>query len=656
MTLYRQLLIFILVILLLLFTGMWGSKLNTTRDYLINQMESHAQDTATSLGLSLTTFISDKDIPGIETMINAVFDRGYYRSIILFDMEGKKIVSSTQEVKVKAVPQWFIRIVPLQPPKAESLVMKGWQRAGKIVVESHPGFAYDTLWRTSVSTAIWFTVSAIGAALLGSIGLALLLRPLRRVEAQALKLCNREYQTQERIPRTRELKQVVSAMNQMTSKVQQMFFEQASIADNLLQQTFQDTVTGLGNRRYMEGQVISKISEKKFQVQGVFLLLQCTQLHEVNTKQGYGAGDRLLKTVAEILTRECEKKGASLARLGGGDFAILLPNIEEEDAKELLHRILLESKHALDGLLQPDECEGEGGVVGGGVCYTCPLDFNKLLSGADEALRSAIYGGEIRGLIVEEESKERTFPKERAEWKPFLEHIIKQDAIELFYQKTVSPQDITNPVHLEIFTRIPMADTSFVPAGLFIPLAEKYDFIQDLDRGVITTILEQQEQVTVTQRLAINLSLVALSEESFYVWLLEKLHSLPVDGLKFNFEFSENRLLQHMDLVGRFREDIKEMGHYIGIDHFGQGLNHFGYLQTLMPNYVKIDRAITRNLTAEGDDIVFFIRSLCTVAHSLDIRVIGEGIETKEQLALLESIPLDALQGYYIHHPEPLFT
>ena len=130
MTLYRQLLIFTLVLFVVLFTGIWLEKLHSTRSFLVTQMQSHAQDTATSLGLSISPIMADDDISTVDTMINAVFDRGYYRVISLKDMQGSVITERVLQVQIDGVPDWFIDLIPIKPPSAESLVMAGWNQAG----------------------------------------------------------------------------------------------------------------------------------------------------------------------------------------------------------------------------------------------------------------------------------------------------------------------------------------------------------------------------------------------------------------------------------------------------------------------------------------------------------------------------------------------
>ena len=107
MTLHRQLLLFTLVLCFFLFVGVWIYKLQTTRIFLQNQLEVHAQDTATSLALSLSPLIGEDDLAAVETMMNAIFDRGYYREIVFSDIEGTVVLKRVLPITVDGVPDWF---------------------------------------------------------------------------------------------------------------------------------------------------------------------------------------------------------------------------------------------------------------------------------------------------------------------------------------------------------------------------------------------------------------------------------------------------------------------------------------------------------------------------------------------------------------------
>ncbi len=650
MTLYRQLLLYSFILLFFLFAGFWSIKLNSTKTFLSNQLESHAQDTATSLGLSLSTHAKKNDIAAMETMINAVFDRGYYRIIQLRNIKEEMLIDRTLEVTLDSVPAWFINIVPLATPSATALIMDNWNRAGFITVESHPGHAYETLWKTAVTTLIWFGIAAVIVAFLGGIGLQFLLRPLREVEQQALALCNKTYRIQDKIPRTRELQRVVTAMNLMTNKIREIFDDQAKTADLYRQRAYQDQLTCIGNRRYLEGQIKAKLTTGDDAVNGSFLLIQLNDLQALNLKHGYQAGDSLIKESAVIIKNACTAvANAAPCRLAGGDFALFLPSAGEDSATDIAASILSD----LHRLKEKHLSSADHVAFIGGVTYQQGVSFNQLLAEADTALRSARHDGKRTPAIHPVSISDKS-PLGTMQWTKTLQKALKERTVALFIQPTVNQHNRNEIIHMEILARITEGADTFLPARMFVPLAERLDLIQQLDRIIIEKALEANQQGILSGRIAVNLSPLSLKNQSFYSWLVQTLQGLPPGSLKFNFEFAELQAVQHIQLIKNFTNLIQKKGHYLGIDHFGQGLVHFGYLKSLSPNYVKIDKALTNELQDEESDSYFFINSLCNVAHSLDIRVMVEGVENEQQWQILQKVNLDAVQGYYIKKPELL--
>ena len=651
MTLYRQLLLFSLVTLICLCAGLWVGDHKRTRDFLVDQLESHAQDTATSLGLSLSTLAKGTDVPAMEAMINVLFDRGYYRLIQLRDVKGEVVIDRQADIAVGGVPSWFIRLTPLAAPRAEALIMHAWQQTGAVVVESHPGYAYRTLWQSALAAALWFAAAAVAVALLGGLGLRRLLRPLIEVEEQALALCDRRFHIQKRLPRTRELRRVVTAMNRITERIRELFAEQAMFADTLRQRAYQDSLTGLGNRRFLEAQIKALLEDKETAAQGVFLHFEILDLQVVNQHQGYATGDRLIRETAVSLQRACaELPEAIVARLGGGDLVLLLPNTDTATASRLADRVLEDLSHPAAGQPSPQA----GIVVCGGVAYEGAPGLSDLLTMAGTALNTARYHRDHKAVITSPVAGPVAIAAGRAEWKPLIEDIIANRAISLYAQPTVIRGDKGRIVHHEILTRVIDAEGNHLSIVQFLPMAEQLGLMPAFDRIILERIFALPPELFTPQRLTINLSPLSLTDDEFVAWLNRRLRQCVATGLSLNFEFPEFRAIRHLDLLKVFAERIRPMGHALGIDHFGQGPTHFGYLRSLLPDYVKIDRAITTELHSEQSDSHFFVSALCTVAHSLDIRVIVEGVETEDQWHTLSALPIDAVQGFFIRRPAPL--
>ncbi len=651
MTLYRQLLIFTLVLFFLLFTGTWFAKLNSTRTFLLDQLESHAQDTATSLGLSISPHMKQSDLTAAETMVNAVFDRGYYRIVRLTDVEGGVLIDRTLPVRIEGVPQWFVSLVPLETPSATSIVLAGWTQAGTVFVESHPGYAYKTLWETVVRTSLWFVAMIVVVLVGGGFGLQVLLRPLKRVEHQADILCKKQYEIQTDLPRTRELRRVVEAMNRMTYKVKDMFDEQARVAERLRKNAYHDQLTGLGNRRYLEGQVSTRLHRKDSSINGAFLLIELHGLQDLNQAKGFEAGDELVKRVGQLLRSSVEHvPHCALARLTGGNFALFLPDVSFGEAERIAESIVTGfAQVAVEGLALSENVGHVGGVV-----YDRTTELGQLLSGADTALRGAQQKGvntwNVNTLADESEAAARG----QKRWRDILGKALEEKNVFLFVQQVVRCDDRGNTVHLEVFSRIMEESGKLMSAGLFVPLAERLGMISALDRVVLEKVMENKTGLLETDKLSVNLSPASLKDEAFREWLLRALREMGAAGPRLTFEFAEFGTVRNLELVRDFGREVQKLGHGYGLDHFGQGFSNFGYLQSLRPDFVKIDRAYTDELLSRESDSHFFIGSLVGVAHSLDIMVVAEGVETEEQFNLLRELNLDAAQGYLIGRPEPL--
>lgn len=652
MTLYRQLLIFTLFLFFILFAGTWAAKLQSTRTFLHDQLETHAQDTATSLGLSISPHFARNDLPAVETVINAVFDSGYYRVIRLTDISEEVLIDRTLTVTIEDIPKWFIKLIPLETPGAESLIMTGWIQAGDIFVDCHPGYAYKTLWETATHTFFWFLLTYIGVNIIGGVGLRILLRPLRRVELQAEALCKKQYEIQEPpLPRTRELRRVVNAMNRMTLKVKSMFDEQARIAEQLRKNAYINPLTGLGNRRYLEEQVTTRLNRGEVRSIGAFLIVQVHDLQKINQEKGFQAGDELLVKVAEILRKTTgQMANTALAHLTGGDFTIFIPDAAYGDAEHVAENVADKlARLAPEQLTLSDNIGHVGAIV-----YDNQTTFKDLLSGADANLRIAQQAGPNQWLITSMNKQNGSEQKGGGEWKNTLKRVLEKEEISIYGQPTANCSNLKELLHVEIFSRIVEESGKIISAGAFMPLAERSGITADLDRLILSKTLQIPADKLPVNKIAVNICPASLQDESFTKWVFATLQALPPSAPGLIFEFAEYSAIQYLPLIRDFGLRVVQLGHHIGLDHFGQSFSNFGYLKSLHPEYVKIDRAYTTNLHKKEGESQFFIGSMCSVAHSLDITVIAEGVEGEEQYNILKELNVDAIQGYFIRKPKPI--
>ncbi|MEW8586281.1 MAG: LapD/MoxY N-terminal periplasmic domain-containing protein, partial [Candidatus Thiodiazotropha sp.] len=384
MTLSRQLIILITVLLVLVFTGTFFISVQNTRAYLESQLESHAQDAATSLGLSISKHMADGDLATITSMTDAIFDRGYYRLVVVQDIHGVPLVERSLAVTLEGVPPWFIDRFPLTTPRGEAIVMSGWVQAGKVVVQSHPGFAHRQLWENSVEVFWWFLVSALVVLFLGLLSLQLVLKPLRQVEQQANAIVNREFPIIDRLPKTMDLRRIVVAMNRMSTKVKQMIEKLERLTEGLHRQASRNPVTDLTNKRFFHNTMTNLFASPEECLSGVLALIQLNNLKDINENHGYQAGDELLKQTAEALQSVAGSYSKSyLAHLNGGDFALFVEDVSLAEANKLGETL----SSVLSGLADTTLVESEDmGHIGLAV-YNATQNLSELLSQADMSLR-----------------------------------------------------------------------------------------------------------------------------------------------------------------------------------------------------------------------------------------------------------------------------
>lgn len=651
MSLYKQLALLITSLFVLLFTGTFLLNFSSTQAFLIDQMKTQTEDTATALGLSLIPYLIDADTAGIQTTINAIFDRGFYTEISVTDPDGADLVSREQPVVIDSVPAWFVSALDIEAAVSQQELSAGWAIGGTLLVAGHPGYAYQQLWSVVTDSFIWYLLGAATLFLLGNFALKTLLIPLVAVTRQAEAVCERDYDVQVALPRTTELRTVVSAMNRMTDHVKTTFKEQVQTAKRLRKLAYQDPLTGVGNKRYFQAQLQTRLEDEQGAVAGAMLLLQLNDYKGYNQRNGYQAGDKVLVALSDIIKQETAQFGDSLlARLNGGDFALYVSNINQaqaEDIADALSKALAEL-HLKE--LYDISSVGHIGLVM--IEKQEALKVSTVLSLADSALRQAQANGENSWCRWEQSGKTDSEPMGRSDWTQFLTRAVENNELQLLTQKVVDSLKPESIMHEETSVQISDGEGKPYPAGAFIALAEQLGLIQKIDKFVIGQIvrhlLKLEESVSAT--FAINLSLSSLKDSTFLEWLLPILKQLPKGRKQIIFEFAESTVINNLDLAKQLSASLRSLGHGIALDHFGRGFSDFGYLKTLRPEYVKIDRAYTMQ-AHEDQDTQFFVTSLCGICKSLEIQVIAQAVEDQQQWDTLKDLHVDGVQGYGIARP-----
>ncbi len=645
MSLFRQLLVTISVVFLLVLAGVQIIYVMNARSYLQQQLDSHSQDAATALGLALATVMPSGDRALMETVMSPVFDRGYYQSITVLSTQGEVLVTKTLEPRPLDVPAWFVQLVVLQAPSNESLISVGWRQLGRVIVTSHPNFAYQQLWRTSLETLGLLLALYVAALWVLRLFLTAILKPLAQIRVTAEAISERNFDTIDTQPQAPELRAVVAAINSMSGKIRRMIESEVLRAEQYRSEAFLDTVSGLENRRGFEQQIGELLGPQSEAYAGLLLLLELNDFKTYNQVHGFMRGDQLIAHTGRSLSEIWPGRLAVKARIGGATFTLALVNVNIDDA----HRLVAEVCAHLELALAEQGCTDVHFNCGASHFDDAKPDNPALLASADMALEQA-RTQRPNAYVLQRMEGDTRLAKGSQYWKREITDALNDNRIALFSQP-VLPLDGGAPLHEEIVGRLIDKQGEIISAEVFLPMAVRHGLVLRLDQNVVDRLVSHLSAQTGTLgRYALNVSAHSLQDSGFTQGVAQVLREYSALAPRLIFEITEMGVVQDIDAALRFARLLRAAGAQFAVDNFGLHRDAFRYLQSLMPNYIKPSRSFFEKIDANPQN-QFFIASVVKIAQPLDIHVIAQAIEDTSLLPLLKTLGLAGCQGYATGRP-----
>ena len=639
MTLYKQLIVGVSLLFFVLLAGVEAIYLANSRAQLQDQLSSQAQDAATSLAMRLATLKSLEDRALVETLVNPFFDRGYFREIRVVSVGGEAIVRRVLTPAQGDVPEWFTRVFPLDAPGAQSLVSSGWRELGRVVVASHPHFAYQQLWHIGLQTVVWLLL-IYAAAIAAVVGfLAMLLRPLKEIEQAAIAIGERDFRTIASVPRARELARVVAAMNGMSGRIRQMIEEESGRAEVLRQEAFIDPVTLLYNRRGFRRQLQSLIKSKGDVHSGALALVEIDGFGEFNAAVGYQRGDEVLALLGGTLARACEGGAAVCGRLGGAGFSFAAINIGSAELQRLVANVCA----------QFDATLADQGVetllryhCGATRCDGALPEYSALMSAADHALLRAREKGVNQHEI---EIFDQTITEGSQAWRARIEHALEGGGFALFAQDAFAlPGKL--PAHSEVTVRMLTEQGEPVPAAQFLPMAARHGLLGRLDCVVLEKLLAHLSKgADALPMMALNISARTIADPQAVRLILASLDARKSVAGRLIFEMTEFGAMQEWNAAQRFSGEVRRRGARFALDNFGMLRESLMLVHALRPHYIKLSPGYSRELTGNAD-CRFLVASIVKIARALDIGIFAQAVEDESLVPLLLELGVSGYQGY----------
>lgn len=410
-----------------------------------------------------------------------------------------------------------------------------------------------------------------------------------------------------------------------------------------------DSLTDLPNRRYFYELLSSQVHEAKLRNEPFsVMLLDVDRFKYVNDSLGHIIGDKLLLEVSKRLTSSIRDEDF-VARVGGDEFYIILPNSSREQS-------ISQAENILDSFKKPfllDHYEFYiTSCIGLAVFPYDAEDSNSLIQKADAALNRAKEQGKNKynvfhsGMNIQ---SYRSFLLQND-----LRKAIENNELFLVYQPKVNIHSgkITSA---EALLRWKHPVWGLIPPNEFIPLAEEIGFIFELDNWVFINVCKQIKDwnaiLSEPIRIAVNLSPRHFIEKNFIQNLLIVINEYQIETKHLEFEITENALLENEESVKQTLKQIKDLGIHLSLDDYGTGYSSIIYLRHFPFDSIKIDQSYIIDLPNNKNNSKEIVESTINLANKINISIVAEGVETTEQLEILRALQCDEVQGYIYSPP-----
>ena len=416
-----------------------------------------------------------------------------------------------------------------------------------------------------------------------------------------------------------------------------------------------DTLTNLPNRSMLESS-LSKALDKHKEASSTrhgataVLFIDLDRFKVINDSLGHDVGDLLLKAVAGRLQKVIGRQEI-VGRLGGDEFLIIIPDLKETQDAAIL------SQAVLDALAPAFDIKGRvlfvSPSIGIALYPSDGEDFPALMRNADTAMYSAKSGGGGTYHFFTKTMNESAMARLVIE--NDLREALAQNQFELHYQPKVDLR--TNRISgLEALIRWKQPGRGYISPMQFIPVAEETGLIGKIGEWVIGEVCRQiaewDAQSVPPLPIAINLSPRQLIEGRITETISRILTDTGTPAARIVLEVTETVMMQEIKKSAAILEELRHLGLQIAVDDFGTGYSSLAYLKRLPINSIKIDRSFVRDVTIDTDDAAI-TRTIIVMGHNLGLKVIAEGVETKEQMAFLRESECDEVQGFLIATPQP---
>ena len=411
-----------------------------------------------------------------------------------------------------------------------------------------------------------------------------------------------------------------------------------------------DPLTDLFNRAIFRSELEREVEHASHDtVSSAVFFIDLDQFKYINDTLGHPAGDKLLIRVAELLKSRVRSKDV-VSRFGGDEFTVLARNVSRESAMELgrsFNQIMRDMR-----LVEGDKVLSVNCSIGIAMIEPGRHTAEEIMAHADMACFEAKSHGRNRMHMYVEEGDSKKEMATDIGWFQHIKQVIEKNRFRLMYQPIA---DVMYPdkESYEVLLRMPGPNNEIVLPSIFLPVAERFGLMTDIDRWVVFHALKALADFRVSGRdviFSINLSGQSLEDATMLQLIKDQLAQNGLPPSSVIFEITEQSAMRHMEKARLLIQGLADIGCRFALDHFGTGFSSFSYLQQLPVDFIKIDGSFVRNMAQNSMDETMVL-SIIQIARSLGKQTVAEFVQDEKTNTMLKASGVDHLQGYYVGAP-----
>jgi diguanylate cyclase (GGDEF)-like protein len=425
-----------------------------------------------------------------------------------------------------------------------------------------------------------------------------------------------------------------------------------------------DQLTGLANRVNFDRQLSDHIEANSIlannaintnvvseNLSGVVMHIDLDKFEVINNSISYAIGDKFLHQIS-ISLKEFLPDNAIISRLGNDEFAVLLPEMLPSEAKEFAHLIRLEIQTIrISEFEQDTNITASIGVI---ILDNSIFDAQQVYSSLGQAVSLAKEKGRNRVQVYQSDDEQLVLHAKEMEAVHDVADALKEDRL-LLYRQEIKSLHAQKSSHYEVLVRMKNAQGKLVPPIYFIPAAEKYGLIQQIDHWVIENTFKKIAKCNGDNAsYSINLSGITLADDDTYEQVISLFEQYQIPAERICFEITETSAISHLESALYFMSKMKAFGCTFSLDDFGSGLSSFSYLQKLPVDVIKIDGVFVQDMDTNEINRVF-VENIKRTSEAMNKKTVAEFVENGVIEQMLREIGIDYGQGYHIHKPEPWY-